>query len=406
MVNEKETYTMYDDLLFEGESYKSYETDVEELIVSDDVINKKYTQGVSRIITEHGSFKLVNFLSTINSETDGKKVYKLKPKYQRRLTWDAEQKSKLIESFIMNVPVPPVFLYEYEYGFYEVMDGLQRMTTIKEFLENTFALTGLVEWSELNNRYFENLPEQIRNGIGRRDLYYINLLKESTTEEEKAKTMKKVVFERLNTGGMKLDPQEIRNALYGGKFNDLCVELSENSIYRNLWGFASIDHPEKLSADSKYSRMTDVETVLRFFAMKLIKHFSNSKKLKVFLDNILRHGNTYSDDLLLELKDEFIKSINLANKLFGKSAYCGYNIKKNTWRTKNPSYTYYDPMMIACRYYINKDLNENYSLEKRLYKLKEFYIEYDKNFDGKRQERKPINDRATLYITLFEDFFV
>jgi len=284
------------------------------------------------------------------------------------------------------------------------MDGFQRLSTIKEFLENKFVLEGLSEWPELNGKLYCDLPSQIKNGIGRRDLSYINLLKESTSHEDKAKYMKKVVFERLNTGGMKLDPQEIRNALYDGPFNDLCVKLSKNETFRKLWNLPSIKNEVMLKSNDKYSRMVDVEIVLRFFAMKHVSHFGNSKKLKVFLDNALRHGNTYNSELLSNLEKEFTDSMDKIYLILGENAFCGYNIKKNIWKKNTPAYTYFDPLMIACRFYLDKELNEEYTLNQRIDLLKDFYIENEDKFDGKRQERRPIKDRTELYIKFMNVF--
>lgn len=95
------------------------------LEVSDAAINEKYEKGEARIITEQGAVKLSLVNQVFNSEN-----YELQPKYQRRITWDSKKRSKLIESFIMNIPVPPVFIYETDFNRYQVMDGLQRITAI------------------------------------------------------------------------------------------------------------------------------------------------------------------------------------------------------------------------------------------------------------------------------------
>ena len=194
---------------------------------SDEEINKKYVDGEARVITENGSIKLplLNGMFKTNN-------YILQPNYQRRITWNNKKRSKLIESFIMNIPVPPVFLYETDFGVYQVMDGLQRISTIIDFFDNSFKLEGLLEWNELNGRFYHELPQKIKEGIERRQLSVITLLKESAKNTEQEANMKKMVFERLNTGGVKLEQQEVRNALYPGPFNDLCLELSKNDIFR------------------------------------------------------------------------------------------------------------------------------------------------------------------------------
>jgi uncharacterized protein with ParB-like and HNH nuclease domain len=111
---------------------------------SDDEINEKYSKGDVRIITEQARYPL----NTIVAMLDGG-GYNLNPEFQRRHRWDQVRRSKLIESFIMNVPIPPVFLYESSYSSYEVMDGLQRITTITQFYGDKFELKGLDEWPEL-----------------------------------------------------------------------------------------------------------------------------------------------------------------------------------------------------------------------------------------------------------------
>lgn len=113
--------------------------------VSDAETNEKYIKGEIRIVTEQARYP-INNVSTIVSD----KSYRISPEYQRRHRWSPDRKSKLIESLIMNVPIPPIFLYEYDYSKYEVMDGLQRLTAIHDFYADAFVLEGLTEWSELN----------------------------------------------------------------------------------------------------------------------------------------------------------------------------------------------------------------------------------------------------------------
>src|SRR6185369_14704328 len=107
--------------------------------------------------------------------------------------------SRLMESFIMNVPIPPIFLYEVAYSRYEVMDGLQRLTAINEFYSDKFALTGLDQWPELNGMSYSTLPEQVRRGIDRRYLSSIILLQETARDELEAIRLKQLVFERINS---------------------------------------------------------------------------------------------------------------------------------------------------------------------------------------------------------------
>ena len=110
---------------------------------------------------------------------------KLCPSYQRRPRWDRERQSRLIESFIMNIPVPPLFVYESDLAKYEVMDGQQRITAIFEFYSNRYKLEGLQQWPELNGRIYDTLPSETRKGLDRCSIAYIVLLKESASQLKK-----------------------------------------------------------------------------------------------------------------------------------------------------------------------------------------------------------------------------
>src|SRR5258708_760756 len=106
---------------------------------SDDEINAKYGSRELRIVTESNREQLPNFVEALRRPG----WMKLRPSYQRRQRWDRERQSRLIESFIMNIPVPPLFVYESDLAKYEVMDGQQRITAIRDFYTNKLKLEGL-----------------------------------------------------------------------------------------------------------------------------------------------------------------------------------------------------------------------------------------------------------------------
>lgn len=392
---------------------------------SDEEINKKYVAGEARVITENGSIKLplLNGMFKTNN-------YILKPDYQRRLTWTNKKRSKLIESFIMNIPVPPVFLYETEFGVYQVMDGLQRISTIIAFFNNGFKLEGLLEWNELNGRFYNDLPQKIKEGIERRQLSVITLLKESAKNSEQEANMKKMVFERLNTGGVKLEQQEVRNALYPGPFNNLCHELSKNDIFRKLWGievsnaantfqlegtdveledsdiesddvFAESDDMSisNKSNNKLFVRMYDVELVLRFFAMRNIENYNI--QLSKFLDLYLENANKLSEGNLEILRQKFISSMEKVNYLFGDKAFCRYvqNGERSGW-TK-PQKMIFDPLMLAIES-VDIDIS-NTSKERNIAILKNMYKNQGTKFNGKKQSKAEIEERTEFFITVIRE---
>lgn len=376
-------------------------------------VNLKYESGTSRVVTETGSYKVAIIRDVFQRDN-----YTLHPEFQRRITWNSKKRSKLIESLIINIPIPPIFLYEYDYDHYEVMDGLQRLTAIIDFYENKYALTGLDEWSMLNGKKYKDLPDKIKDGIDRRQLQVITLLKETAATSERADKIKRLVFERLNTGGVRLQPQEIRNAIYNGKGNSLCILLSENLIFRKLWeipdpkncDFDDLDDeygaPEdekikrKLERHSLYKRMKDVELVLRFFSMRHIQCYDYA--LSDFLDDTLIALNSYSDEQLKLLQDEFICSLKKADSLFGDKAFRLYNGEK--WTT--PTRTVYDPLMMALNE-IDIDLSRT-NTDNNIEMLKAFYNskvfkqgeDFDFLFDGKHQSKQDILERKELFSNL------
>ena len=180
----------------------------------------------------------------------------VQPQYQRRDRWPINAKSALLESFLLNIPVPPVYLAEENFGTYSVIDGKQRLTTIKQFMRDEFQLKNLDRFLELEGMKYSNLPADLQNALKIRPyVRVVTLLKQSDPD------LKYEVFTRLNTGGIELHPQEIRNAMYRGNFNDLIIKLSKNNILRERLKITTLN-------EEAYKTMVDVEIILRFFTMK------------------------------------------------------------------------------------------------------------------------------------------
>lgn len=393
---------------FEKENFEGKEN--KKVMLSEEEINEKYEIGEARIVTEQGAIKLPLVKDVF---TNGK--YDRKPIYQRRITWDNKKRSRLIESFIMNIPVPPIFIYEVEYGKYEVMDGLQRISAIMDFYDNEYALEGLTEWPELNTKKYSELPKKIKEGIDRRQISVVSLLKESAKSQEQEQRMKRMVFERLNTGGVKLEDQEIRNALYNGEFNKLCKELSTNTTFRKLWGIPvsvdednntkelyqldtvdSLDVADELALNNLYMRMYDVELVLRFFAMRHVNEYSG--QLSDFLDKCMIFGNTIleeNSDRGDVLKELFINTIKIANKMFGDKAFCQYKEIRNQFKWSKPQKMIYDSLMLALtKYDINSVPNNNKLITQYMEKA---YKQNEEMFNGKKQSKTDILNRADFF---------
>jgi hypothetical protein len=187
------------------------------------------------------------------------------PFYQRRFVWKIEQASKLIESFLMGLPVPQVFLYVNEEDQLEVIDGQQRLMSIKYFLEGlygeeddrgrrqTFKLKGLAQRSEYNGKMFSELSTKDQRKLKNSTLRAINIkqLKPRGSGDSVFH-----IFERLNTGGTQLKAQEIRNAVYRGAIVDALKRMNDNPNWRNILGMTRPDKNQR-----------DIELILRLFSL-------------------------------------------------------------------------------------------------------------------------------------------
>jgi hypothetical protein len=239
----------------------------------------------------------------------------LSPDFQRRDIWSIEKRSRFIESIIMNVPIPPVFLGEDQYGKYVVLDGRQRLTAIYEFLRNAYALKGLKVWEELNGSNLNDLEKRkVDKTLTRRFVPAIVIFKESSPQ------VKYDVFDRLNQGGVIAEPMEIRNAIYSGDFNRLLHSLSSETEFRKLWNIPLDDG--KRASVWLYQRMGDLELVLRFFALQNYQAMDMNFKdfLSDFMDRRNKEYKAHSD-LIAQDTAIFKRAIANCLAVFGGDAF-------------------------------------------------------------------------------------
>ncbi|MQM46284.1 DUF262 domain-containing protein [Segatella copri] len=388
---------------FENENIEIFKTEeINNHIVSDEEINEKYISGEVRIVTEQARYPLDTICTMLNS---GK--YQLRPDFQRRRRWERPKQSRLIESFIMNIPIPPIFLYEYEFSKYEVMDGLQRLTAIKEFYDDKFPLEGLEYWKELNGKKYSELPQEIKSGIDRRYLSSLILLKETANSKTKADEMKQLVFERINSGGVKLEYQESRNALYSGNFNDLVITLSRNEYFCKIFDIPiSEEETEELANNTMYKTMADVEMVVRFFAMRYLDEYEGIT-LKVFFDKFTDSANKLSQSVLDDYQHVFEQTIKLVFDIYGEQAFCLYKQisgKEQWYLTRNPKKTIYDPVMTV----LSQKLDYADSFLKNKDQVMAATIELMKNqpelFNGRKGTKSDIAKRIDAFDAMFNKF--
>lgn len=312
-------------------------------------LEAKYRAAQLRVVRESKDFQLDYLKYALATETP---TIDIAPSYQRRARWNDSQRSRLIESLILNVPVPPIYLFERDYNEYEVIDGRQRLESVFEFLNDDFSLKGLEYWAELNGLKFSDLPKVLQKGLLRRTLSAVVLLAETWAKVPKGTEnsfegtqhsfgeiidVRRVLFDRLNTGGVRLNPQELRNALYPGKLNFLLEELARGESFSFLWGLPT--DLENLQNNPMYTKFLDSELVLRFFALRDAMESRKSGSVKALLDSFAREHADLSNSKASEFREEFQDASKwIADKL-GEGAF-----KLPEGRRSRPLY---DALMIA-----------------------------------------------------------
>ena len=247
----------------------------------------------------------VLFESSDRSLAELERLYKegnliLDADWQRGYVWNRKSASRLIESFLINLPVPVIYLAENDNHEYEVIDGLQRLTSVFNFLDNNLKLAGLQTMENLNGCQFKDLQKPLQNRLRNSTLRTIAFPQTSD------KNLKYLMFERLNTGGTALNEMEIRNCIYRGKLNDLIKELAQFKEFKESVNQRNID-----------KRMKDRTLVLRFLAFYQLTYSKARKGLKAFFNEFCETYRNPSEEKLNEFSDEFKYAMKAAFTVFG-----------------------------------------------------------------------------------------
>lgn len=306
-------------------------------------VAEKYARSQLRVVRETKDYQL-DYLK--HALQPGKELIDTAPGYQRRLRWTNKKRSLLIESFLLNIPVPPVFLFEHDYNEYEVIDGRQRIETIRAFLSNDFALTSLEYWPELERKRFNDLPTVLQKGLLRRSLPAVVLLAETRGIGADEIDVRRVLFDRLNTGGIRLNPQELRNALYPGPLNALLIRLARTDAFTATWGIPRLtknedtEPSEDLLKNALFASLADAELVLRFFALRDAIVEKRTGSLRRILDRYMDRQKVVDPVETQRLEDQFLSTLARLVALFDQEPF-------RLPKTRRPSRPLYDALMIA-----------------------------------------------------------
>lgn len=288
----------------------------------------------------------VSFNELYDMYSDGELV--ISPDYQRLFRWEEEKQSRFIESLILEMPVPPIFVIEVDDGVYELIDGLQRVSSYLHFRgeriegksEQPLVLSGCDIVPELNGVTFDDLPKALQIKIKR------SFVRMEVIKKESEPSLKYHMFKRLNTGGELLSAQEIRNCtvrLLDSKAIDFLEECSRNSDFKTV-----IEKIGENGFDVKF----DQELVLRFFAIK--------NDLEDYKYPVTEYFTRYLENITTGVMDfdyeceklVFERTFSIINNTLGVNAFSS---KTKTNNDKNDFVLYfYDGIAVAIGLQIDK----------------------------------------------------
>lgn len=268
----------------------------------------------------------------------------LRPFFQRGYVWNRVQATRLIESVLLRIPLPVIYLAEELDGKCSVIDGQQRLTSLHSFLTgkfpngDEFRLGKMACYSEFSGMSFAGLPNKVKEAIKNYSIRVITFSNDCDPE------LKFNVFERLNTGSVALNAQELRNCLYRGKYNRLLKELASDSEFKSLLGLKGSER-----------RMVDVELVLRFAAFYHQTYLKYKSPIKSFLNEDMRKYQDIGERDEKDLRVAFKNAVHLIKSMFGdastgsrafKRFYPGTDADRNgTWEQKKFNASLYDILM-------------------------------------------------------------
>lgn len=281
-----------------------------------------------------------SFREIIERYNDGEII---KPELQRKYVWNKHEASRFIDSILLGLPVPAVFFAKQEDESMLIVDGYQRIMSVRDFIRGQFSGDDssfrLSTQEDINSRWrgmsFSELDVMEQRRLKNTTIHTIIFEQKQPCDD----TGMYQIFERINTGGRVLKPQEIRNCVYRGEFNNKLFILNKDDVWRTIIGNKREDN-----------RMADLELILRFFAMKDIHIRKESKAKQInlvkYLNDYMNDTKKQSSEFITEYSKQFITMIHKAHEIFGDDVFRKYN--KTTDRfTKKLNPAVYDAISVA-----------------------------------------------------------
>ena len=230
------------------------------------------------------------------------------PDFQRNSVWKEKQKRELIETILLGIPIPVIYLFENEKGVKQLVDGKQRVDAITGFMANKLALQDLKLLSLFNGKKFKDLDPKYKSKFER---YQITVY---VVEPPTPERVKYDIFDRVNRGGTKLNSQEMRNAIYFGKSTEFIGKLAKSESFLNATG-----------GGISSKRMKDQYVVLRFLSFYMLQEnkivFEYRSNVDDLFASVMKHLNGLSDRDLNELERVFTRAMDNSLKILGGDGF-------------------------------------------------------------------------------------
>lgn len=320
----------------------------------------------------------------------------LQPEYQRNFVATDQIASKLIESILLDVPIPVIYLAEEQDGNFSVIDGQQRLTSFLSYLEGKFPdgrpfkLSGLKVLPELNRVAFRELDQAIQRKIKSTTIHSIIIKRESNDD------IKFEIFERLNTGSTKLNEDEIRNTVYRGPYIKLLAELSESETFHGL-----------VRKDNFKTRMIYRGMILRFFALSERSYLNYKASMKQFANKELRNNRNLATEKAQEYRKRFEHCLDLVKVVFGEKAFRRYMPATETnpgyWATGQINMALFDLQLVGFMGYSkNEVLSQAEAIREELLGLMATDPEFQNLIGYKTSDTDNVKKRFEIYMAMLK----
>ena len=321
----------------------------------------------------------------------------LQPEYQRKFVMKSQVASRLIESILLDIPLPIVYFAEEDDRSWSVIDGQQRLTSIISFIQGKFLydnkpfkLSGLNVLTELNKKSFAELSDEYQEKILGTSIRSIVIKNESNDD------IKFEIFERLNTGSIPLNEDEIRNTVYRGKYMNLLKELEENETFDKL-----------VNKPNFKNRMLYRGMILRFFAFYEKSYINYKPSMKQFCNKHLKRFRNMDDDQIEEYKEVFKNAISCVNSVFSENAFRRMIKEENSnnfvWAKTRINMSLFDIQMYGFTRYKKEDIiRHSEEIRESMYNLMTTNQDFIDAIETRTSNTDMVNRRFKMWMDILD----